>query len=57
MTVKELYAVFSDKIPSILSEEWDNDGLMCSADTSTEVRRALCDLDVTEDIVDYAIEQ
>lgn len=56
MTVKELYAVFSDKIPSVLSEEWDNDGLMCSSDTSTEVRRALCVLDVTEEIVDYAIE-
>ena len=57
MTIKELYAVFSEKIPSALSEEWDNDGLMCSADTSTEVHRALCVLDVTEEIVDYAIEQ
>jgi putative NIF3 family GTP cyclohydrolase 1 type 2 len=34
MTVKELYAEFSEKIPAELSEEWDNDGLMCSADTS-----------------------
>ena len=57
MTVKELYAVFSEKIPAELSEEWDNDGLMCSADTSAEVRRVLCVLDVTEEIVDYAIEQ
>ena len=57
MTVKELYAEFSEKIPAELSEEWDNDGLMCSADTSAEVRRVLCVLDVTEEIVDYAIEQ
>ena len=57
MTVKELYAEFSRIIPRELSEEWDNDGLMCSADTSAEVRRVLCVLDVTEEIVDYAIEQ
>ena len=57
MTVKELYAEFSEIIPCELSEEWDNDGLMCSADTSAEVRRVLCVLDVTEEIVDYAIEQ
>lgn len=57
MTVKELYSVFSERIPEELREEWDNDGLMCSADTSSEVRRVLCTLDVTEEIVDYAIEQ
>ena len=57
MTVKELYLRFSERIPEELSEEWDNDGLMCSADSSAEVRRALVTLDVTEEIVDYAIEQ
>lgn len=57
MTVKELYTVFSERIPEDLREEWDNDGLMCSADTSSEVHRVLCTLDVTEEIVDYAIEQ
>ena len=57
MTVKELYTLFSERIPEDLREEWDNDGLMCSADTSSEVRRVLCTLDVTEEIVDYAIEQ
>ncbi len=55
MTVKELYQKFEKRIPSYLSEEWDNDGLMCSPDTSLEVNRALVTLDVTEDIVDYAI--
>ena len=29
---------------------------MCSADSSTEVRRVLVSLDVTEEVVDYAIE-
>lgn len=57
MTVKELYSRFSERIPEELREEWDNDGLMCSADSSAEVRRALVTLDVTEEIVDYAIEQ
>lgn len=56
MTVKELYEKLTERIPENLSEEWDNDGLMCSADSSTEVRRVLVSLDVTEEIVDYAIE-
>ncbi len=55
MTVKELYERFEAAIPADLSEPWDNDGLMCSADTSPEVNRVLVTLDVTEDIVDYAI--
>ena len=56
MTVKELYRKLSERIPCELSEDWDNDGLMCSPDGSAEVRRALVTLDVTEQIVDYAIE-
>lgn len=56
MTVKELYAKFDERIPVELRESWDNDGLMCSADTSAEVRRVLVVLDVTEEIVDYAIQ-
>lgn len=57
MTVKELYKKLSAVMPENLSEEWDNDGLMCSADTSAEVKRVLLTLDVTEEIVDYAIER
>ncbi len=57
MTVKELYEKMSSHIPANLSEEWDNDGLMCSSDTSLEVKRVLLALDVTEEIVDYAIER
>ena len=56
MTVKELYDRFAERIPEHLREPWDNDGLMCSADTSSEVHRALVALDVTEEIVDYAIQ-
>ena len=55
MTVRELYERLSDRIPEALSEEWDNDGLMCCADDQREVKRVLISLDVTEEIVDYAL--
>ena len=37
--------------------EWDNDGIMCCADGTAEIYRALVTLDVTEEVVDYAIER
>jgi len=55
MNVKDIYEKLSEKIPESLSESWDNDGLMCSPDTTTEVFRVLVTLDVTEELVDYAI--
>ena len=55
MTVKTIYEKLSERIPEELREVWDNDGLMCSSDDSREVKSALITLDVTEDIVDYAI--
>ncbi len=55
MTVQELYAKICDRIPESLREVWDNDGIMVCTDTQREVRRALVTLDVTENIVDYAI--
>ena len=56
ITIKELYEKFSERIPKELSEAWDNDGLMCCADGSALPKRVLVTLDVTEDVVDYAIE-
>lgn len=55
MTVKEIYEKLCERIPEDLREDWDNDGLMCSSDVQKDVRRALVTLDVTEDIVDYAV--
>ena len=55
MTVKKLYEKLTEKIPEHLSCEWDNDGIMCSSDFSAEVNNILITLDVTEEIVDYAI--
>lgn len=55
MTVQEIYERLCERIPEELREPWDNDGLMCASDDSKEVKRALVTLDVTEEIVDYAI--
>ena len=55
MTVKKLYDKMTERIPENLREEWDNDGIMCSSDFSREVNNVLIALDVTEEIVDYAI--
>ena len=57
MNAKELYQKFAEVIPEHLRESWDNDGIMCCADGSSEVYRVLVALDVTEEIVDYAIER
>ncbi len=56
MTVHELYKKLVQRLPDSLSEPWDNDGLMVSADTDAPVRRVLLALDVTENAVDFAIE-
>jgi dinuclear metal center YbgI/SA1388 family protein len=56
MNVKELYTELSKRIPCELSEEWDNDGLMCSVDLTQTVKRAICTLDITEEVCDYAVE-
>ncbi len=57
MTLKELYDYLEEKMPLSLREEWDNDGMMCCPDTKAEVKRVLVSLDVTEEIVDYAIDR
>ena len=57
MNAKELYQRFEEAIPSSLRESWDNDGIMCCADGASEIYRVLVALDVTEEIVDYAIER
>ncbi len=56
MTVKELYEKIEKILPASEMEAWDNDGLMCAPDGERRVERVLVTLDVTEDIVDYAIE-
>lgn len=55
MTVRELYAALAAQYPAALSAEWDNDGLMCSADPDRRVGLVLCALDVTDATVEEAI--
>ncbi len=55
MTVRGLYELLNKKIPTSLSCEWDNDGMMCCPDGEREVRRVLLTLDVTADAVKEAI--
>lgn len=55
-TVDELYRYLNEKFPEELRCDWDNDGLMVADDPEREVYRVLCALDVTEECVDYAIE-
>ena len=55
MTVKELYEYLNKRIPSALSCEWDNDGLMCCPKADREVRKVLVTLDISAEIVRYAM--
>ena len=56
MKALALYQYLDDRIPSSLSCEWDNDGLMCCSNPDREVRRVLLALDVTEDVVEMAVQ-
>ena len=55
MTTRELYTLISEKIPSSLSEIWDNDGLMCCPNPEREVRHILFALDVTDAVLEHAL--
>ena len=56
MTTIELYNYLDKLIPTSLSCDWDNDGLMCCPDEGAVVKKVLIALDITERTVDYAIE-
>lgn len=55
MTVRELYTFLNERIPSSLSCDWDNDGLMCCPCEDAPVRRVLVALDVTMAVAEKAI--
>ncbi len=54
--VCELYEFLNSKYPSAYSCSWDNDGLMLADDPDREVIRVLCTLDVTDEAINYAID-
>ena len=55
-TIKDLYTYLDALYPTSLSCAWDNDGLMCCGDSTREVHRVLCALDVTEKTIAEAID-
>jgi len=55
MNFKELYEKFDKICSRELSCEWDNDGIMCMPDPEQSVKKVLISLDITEDVVDFAI--
>lgn len=55
MNVKELYEKISERIPESLRMQWDNDGIMCCTDSTATVKRVLVALDVTDEVVEYAM--
>ena len=55
MTVRELYEKLDACMPEADREPWDNDGIMCCPDSSADICNVLITLDVTEEVVDYAI--
>lgn len=56
MTVKELYEQLSGIIPPSLSCEWDRDGFECCPDPEKEIKKVIIALDVTNEVIDHAIE-
>lgn len=53
-TKRELYESLDALFPTTLSEEWDNDGLMCCSHPDEEAKKILFTLDVTPDAIDFA---
>ena len=56
MTVFELYAKLTERVPTSLSCGWDGDGFEICPDRDIEVKKVLCALDVTNDVIDRAID-
>lgn len=57
MTFYELYKILDERFPRSLSCEWDNDGIMCASDVEAPVKKVLISLDVTDEVVEYAIKK
>ena len=57
MTVYELYKQLCELIPPTLSCNWDNDGIMCMPEPDRKIEKVLLALDITEEVVDRAIDE
>lgn len=57
MTAYEIYQQLNAAIPPSLSEEWDNDGLLCCPHPERPCQKALVTLDITEETVARAVNE
>ena len=55
MTVREFARWMEERIPSCLSESWDNDGVMVMPDENAGITGVLCALDATSVAIDEAL--
>ena len=55
-TISEIYRHLNTVLPSSLSCDWDNDGLMVCASPDKEVKKILLALDVTPAVAEYAVQ-
>ena len=55
-TVSEIYQHLSTVLPSSLSCDWDNDGLMVCANPDAQVKKILFALDITPSVAEYALQ-
>ncbi len=53
--ISEIYQCLERALPSSLSCDWDNDGLMVCASAEAEVRKILFALDITPAATEYAV--
>ena len=53
--ISEIYQCLERALPSSLSCDWDNDGLMVCASPEAEVKKILFALDITPAVAEYAI--
>ena len=57
MKTIELFKYLDNAIPSSLSCDWDNDGLMCCGSPEKEVKKVLVSLDITEKVIKKAVDE
>jgi len=56
MKVLEFIKRLEERVPQALGAEWDNDGVMICTDPDGEVKKCLTCLDVTDAVIDHAVE-
>jgi dinuclear metal center YbgI/SA1388 family protein len=54
--IKDLGIFLEEKMYPACKSDWDQDGIMCSPDLEKPIRKILLVLDITDFVVDYAIE-